>query len=339
MAVPFGFSISDLVGGIKVIVTCIEAIHDVKGASAHYQALTIELQSLQSGLEAIDELRLERTAQKQHAAIAEAVGRCRCCIEAFIQRIAKYQPWLQPGLQGWKANVRKIQWMMCKKDDVVKFKADLERHSSSINMLLATLQVRQNLDLRQEQESCRQILEATHVATTTVHTGMTSTIATINESSTQQQDLFQRLMLSNQQLVREVVQLQSMLQRQNTLELEKQIPPQVLLQRPVVLLDACGKMAPFHLEFINSMEAFVAVLKVRFKQNGVSSQGLKKLDRLEFELHDRQQELPVTGRWEKIFKPGQKVDMTMVFRHYGLQDSCPSCRVENEGICDHEKEW
>ncbi|KAL9107385.1 MAG: hypothetical protein Q9187_008433 [Circinaria calcarea] len=339
MAVPFGFSISDLVGGIKVIATCIEAVHDVRGASAHYQALTTELQSLQSGLEAIDELRLEQTAQKQHAAIAEAVGRCRRCIETFVQRIAKYQPWLRPDLQGWKANVRKIQWVMCKKEDAVMFKADLERHSSSINMLLATLQVRQNLDLRQEQESCRQILEATHVTTTTIHAGMVSTRAIINESSIRQEDLFQRLMLSNQQLTREVVQLQGMLQLQHELKLEKQIPPQILLQRPVVLLDACGKVAPFHLEFINSMEAFVAVLKVRFKQNGVSARGLKKLDRLEFELHDQQHELPVTGRWEKIFKPGQKVDMSMVFRHYGLQDSCPSCRVENEGIGDHGKEW
>lgn len=339
MVVPFGFSISDFVGGIQVIITCIEAVHEAKGASAHYQALAAELQSLQSGLEAIDGLQLEWTAQKQHTAIAEAVLRCQRCIEAFVKRIAKYQPWLQPGLRGWNANVRKMQWAMCKKEDVLKFKTDLERHSSSINMLLATLQVRQNLDLRRSQETCQQTLEATYVTTATVHAGMASTRATINESSTRQEDLFQRLMLSNQQLVKEVVQLQGMLQFQNTLHLEKQIPPQVLLQRPVVLLDACGTVAPFHLEFINSLDAFVAVLRVRFKHSGVSGRGLKKLDRLEFVIRDRQRELCLTDTWEAVFRPGQKVDMSMVFRRYGLQHTCPGCHVENEGIGDLEKEW
>lgn len=339
MAVPFGFSIGDFVGGIRVIIACIEAVHDAKGASAHYQALTAELQSLQSGLEAIDDLQLEWTAQKQHTAIAEAVLRCQRCIEAFVKRIAKYQPWLQPGLRGWTVNVRKMRWAMCKKEDVLKFKTDLERHSSSINMLLASLQVRQNLDLRQEQELCRQTLEATYVSTTTLHARVASTRAIINESSMRQEDLFQRLMLSNQQLVREVTQLQGMFQLQNTLHLEKQIPPQVLLQRPIVLLDACGNVAPFHTEFINSLDAFVAVLKVRFKQSGVSGRGLKKLDRLEFVIRDRQRELCLTDTWEAVFRPGQKVDMSMAFRRYGSENICPGCHARGEGIGDHEKEW
>ena len=339
MAVPFGFSIGDFVGGIQVIITCIEAVHESKGASAHYQALTAELQSLQSGLEAIGDLQLDWTAQKQHTAIAEAVLRCQRCIEAFVKRIAKYQPWLQPGLRGWNVNVRKMQWAMCKKEDVLKFKTDLERHSSSINMLLATLQVRQNFDLRRNLETCQQTLEATYVATGIVHTGIASTRAIIKESSTRQEDLFQRLMLSNQQLVREVVQLQGMLQLQNALKLGKQIPPQVLLQRPVVLLDACGKVAPFHLEFINSMEAFVAVLKVRFKQNGVTGRSLKKLDRLEFVIRDRQRELRLTDTWEAIFRPGQTVDMSMKFRRHGSQRTCPGCHIENEGVGDYKREW
>jgi hypothetical protein len=34
-----------------------------------------------------------------------------------------------------------------------------------------------------------------------------------------------------------------------------------MLQQPVILLDACGKIAPFHLEFVDSLEAFVAVMR------------------------------------------------------------------------------
>ena len=37
----------------------------------------------------------------------------------------------------------------------------------------------------------------------------------------------------------------------------QEIPPQVFLSTPVVLLDACGRIAPFHLEFIDSAEVSV----------------------------------------------------------------------------------
>ncbi len=39
------------------------------------------------------------------------------------------------------------------------------------------------------------------------------------------------------------------------------IPQQVLLQQPVILLDAFGKIAPLHLDFIDSLDCFTAVLK------------------------------------------------------------------------------
>lgn len=38
------------------------------------------------------------------------------------------------------------------------------------------------------------------------------------------------------------------------IRLESEIPPQVLLQKPVTFLDALGRVAPMHLDFINSVE-------------------------------------------------------------------------------------
>ena len=38
------------------------------------------------------------------------------------------------------------------------------------------------------------------------------------------------------------------------IEMDKEIPAQVLLSKPVILLDARGRSAPFHLEFIDSTE-------------------------------------------------------------------------------------
>ena len=41
------------------------------------------------------------------------------------------------------------------------------------------------------------------------------------------------------------------------------IPPQVLLSAPVVLLDARGRYAPFHLEFIDFSEACDALFIIQ----------------------------------------------------------------------------
>lgn len=53
------------------------------------------------------------------------------------------------------------------------------------------------------------------------------------------------------------------------LKMQTTLPPQVERQQPVHFLDACGVHAPFHLEFINCWEAFLAVLKVRFERRSL----------------------------------------------------------------------
>ena len=80
--------------------------------------------------------------------------------------------------------------------------------------------------------------------------------------------------------------------------LQKDIPPQVLLQKPVVLNDALGRIAPFHLEFINSPEALLAVLRVRFQ-----NVGKHRINQLLFELRNSktQSEIDFTGPWERAF--------------------------------------
>lgn len=148
MSAGFGFSVGDIVAGLKLIKQSIEALQDSKGSSADFEALGHEIASLKAGLEAVEDLKLDQTfgpESKQCVAIGQAIARCWKCIEAFLSRIAKYQPWLRPkaapACLNWKANLKKIQWALCKKDDVNRFRAQLERHTSSISMLLVTLQV------------------------------------------------------------------------------------------------------------------------------------------------------------------------------------------------------
>lgn len=148
MSAGFGFSTGDIIACLKLIKDSIDAVQDGKGAVAEYQSLIHEVDSLRDGLQALQELDLEAQLganSKQYAAVQDAVSRCQCCIETFMTSISKYQPWLQlkpatvPAL--WKSNLRKIRWALCKKDDISRFRAQLERHGSSINMLLLAIQV------------------------------------------------------------------------------------------------------------------------------------------------------------------------------------------------------
>ena len=141
------------------------------------------------------------------------------------------------------------------------------------------------------------------------------------------------------------------------LRINQAIPAQVLLSAPVVLLDARGRCTPFNLEFIDSAEvctyfsmgendlhcsndslqAFMAVLKVRFKDIG-----LRKIENGEFALEDtrRKRSLSLSDTWSTVVRPGQHISMSMIFRlQQSPQSSCPSCGQENEGSDKTEIEW
>lgn len=334
MAVPFGFSVGDFIAGINLIITSIQAVRDGKGSSAQFQALTWELTSLKSGLGAIHELNLEQTAQKEYVAIREAVAGCELCIESFVRGVSKYQPWLKPGVDGWKASFRKIQWAFCNKKDVAGFRDQLERHSSAINMLLVTLQVRQGLEQKEMQKTCEATSKETFDTTVEVQVTVSRSHDILKGLSEQQRTVFQDMMCmigelteSNKQLVQQVAQFQ------------QQLPAQVLLQKPVVLLDACGRAAPFHLDFIDSKEAFLAVLKIRFEQCGVTPQGIGKIDRFEFILRDRRRDISLNAPWQTVFKPGQNAAMSMVFRRLASGSTCPGCGSVNEEADQCDTEW
>ena len=74
-------------------------------------------------------------------------------------------------------------------------------------------------------------------------------------------------------------------------------------QQPVIFRDALNRVAPFHLEFINSHEAFFAVLEIRFKDVGIN-----KVRRREFALQNAGATTDIDLRkpWEASFVPDSK---------------------------------
>ena len=329
MSAGFGFSIGDLIAGIKLIKTSIQAVNDAKGASGDFAALINEVATLEDGLEAVEELQLEREfSPKQGAAIERAVVACQNSIDDFCSSIAKYQPHLRNQASGLQSGYRRIKWAVCKKEDVAHFRAQVARHASSINMLLVTFQIKQNLTLERSRKSSSLIVGS--------QAGWDQQVASILSSlSAEQRQCFLYLMQQNKQLVQSIEDLGKMMQVQHS------IPPQVLLGQPVIFLDCFGKVAPFHLEFIDSFESFMAVMVVRFKQAGVKPSGVAKLQNHEFSIQDtrRKRFIDVTQPWPTVFQPGQKVDMSMVFHRFACPPStCPACLGRNEGGND-EVNW
>jgi hypothetical protein len=147
----------------------------------------------------------------------------------------------------------------------------------------------------------------------------------IAKAATQQtnQDL-QIIMLkvveTNMKVYQIVLNMQSTMQRQ--------LPAQVDRQQPIYFEDAHGRLAPFHTEFINSFEAFQAVMEVRFRH----VPGLKKFQRRQYLLQEpgSKRKLDLQAPWESVFLPRRRVVMSMVFQSPQIStSSCPGCQTEN----------
>jgi hypothetical protein len=111
-----------------------------------------------------------------------------------------------------------------------------------------------------------------------------------------------------------------------------------LIDDPVILEDAIGRMAPMHLQFITSWEAFNAILEIRFR----GLQGHRKITKKQYELHDR-----ATGRdidqsqlWQRALLPGQRVEMSILFHDDIPPNSssnsatCPGCHTSTTSSTD-----
>ena len=137
----FGFSVGDLLAALDLVVTAIDALRDSGNASSQNRELLRELYSLETALIRVKRLDVDDELQAEAIALRQAAGQCQKTIEEFWKKICKYQPHLQRGgstsraKDGWM----RIQWALCKQDDVTKFKADLVAHTQSIQVLLTTI--------------------------------------------------------------------------------------------------------------------------------------------------------------------------------------------------------
>lgn len=141
MVFPFGVSVSDFLSGIKLLKTSIEAFSETRGAQADYAELLRSLRSLERALTAASAVALDTDARRD--ALKQTVDDCQKCIANFLSDIAKFDILedQKPRKSKIAAHLRKIQWAVCKKEDVAKFRSQVETHVGALDMLLLTFQV------------------------------------------------------------------------------------------------------------------------------------------------------------------------------------------------------
>lgn len=110
-----------------------------------------------------------------------------------------------------------------------------------------------------------------------------------------------------------------------------------LIEEPVIFEDGIGRVAPVHLQFITSWEPLKAVLEIRFRDH----QGFKKVKHGFWGCRDSRTHRAVGGSWERVFRPGQRVEMIFYFHASEGKDQidptiCPSCRAVSADPVDAE---
>ncbi|KAL2064339.1 hypothetical protein VTL71DRAFT_4833 [Oculimacula yallundae] len=329
MSVGFGFSAGDFIAALNLVSTVVDALRDSGDSSTEYRELISQLYTLETALISVKRIELNDTQHAEHIALMQAASQCQRTIDAFWEKIKKYQPSLKTGGTGSrvKDSWRKVRWAVCRKEDLRAFKANLMGHTESIEMLLTTVQMAATrIDSKKNEEQHRTMagkLQESYFGCMQRMNFVLDRISTGVQQGKQLLEMTAKVFQTNVQIFQIVVKIQDIITR---------IPGQVERQQPVFFVDALGRHMAFHLEFVLSAEALTSVLRSNFKDIGP---GAKEIEKGEFVIQDSQSKMDVdlADPWETCFRPGQHANMSMVFKSQDSTDrSCPKCRDENTDV-------
>ncbi|KAK0716155.1 hypothetical protein B0H67DRAFT_645810 [Lasiosphaeris hirsuta] len=346
------------------IITCLD---DVRGSPKEYRALRDELRSLERALlEAAQMLEKQKSRIGLLAdAIAEEVTASKYCLNLFRDSLTKYDVLFQPkSLAGsTKRFTKSVQWRLVEKETISKFRESIALRFNALSILLITANVDLSLRISQSSDDSRTTLRH-------IQTEGNKNSARLTSMNTLLGQVYGKIgMLTNMMLFIQslVIQLLSASRRglQTTLatyEVVKAIQQSVstplervsLIEEPFILEDAIGRISPVHLQFVTSWKAFDTVLRHRFE----GMKGYGKIKRKDFVLQERATSRDISRhtRWEAAFRPGQFVEMGILFResvevavltplqssrqgHYKDANTCPCCQTSPEPGAKRDIKW
>jgi hypothetical protein len=148
MPITFG-AVGDIISVCLLVKDLVQALDKARGSKAEYQSAIRELWILDRALLEIDLLARvhEKGAtpelQGLCATAIEAVTRCKTLVDAFLQRIRRYQSSLGEGvdMNMMHQAATKVRWRIGEKEALDQFRVEIAGISSSLQMLLATASV------------------------------------------------------------------------------------------------------------------------------------------------------------------------------------------------------
>lgn len=339
MSVGFGFSIGDFLTVFKLVNTVIDSLHDSSHASSSFRVLINELYALETALLRVKRL-LSDINEAEKIALQQVTLQCQKTISEFYENvIRKNQPHLQQGgtnsrfKDAWVA----IKWTVCRKEDLQAFRAEIRGYTSSIEILLLTMQMEATTTSSRKKDlqnkSIAGMMQEFSCQVMTMLNTVTDGIAQSVQQGKQLIETSAQIVHTNLRIFQAVHDIHSSILR---------IPDQVQHQQPIYLIDPFNMETPFHLEFVRSAEALLAVIKVNLKKSGC---GPAMIDRGQFAIEElgTQTSIDLAGPWETCFYPGQRVAMSMIFKQQhqtkSSNTSCPRCGKDNEKSTSTQITW
>ncbi|OSS47245.1 hypothetical protein B5807_09803 [Epicoccum nigrum] len=363
MPVTFG-SVGDIIAVCLLVKDLVEALDQARGSKAEYQSAIRELWILDRTLLEIELF----TKAHENASTPELRGlcetakdaalQCKTLVSTFRERVKKYKSTFDdgedPGLL--KDVAAKVRWRIGEKDALEQFRTEIVRTSSSLQMLLAAASVtlidihrkaterqlaahdQQNARANTQQsgalEYIRQRIEDTQQQIDTGNIVLNQISNTLRldwlrQLGSELKGLIGKAIAMNVATYHAVISIQAALS--NRLE-------RTLIDEPFILEDPIGRIAPVHLQFVTSWEAFHAVMENRFS----NLQGFRKIQQRKYGLQDGAtgREIALTRPWQRAFLPGQRVEMAFIFQSDGAKDAsatnttCPGCQSPSQNTGD-----
>lgn len=143
MAIPgFGFSVGDVLAGLHVVRKLIRALNETAGSRVTYRKLVLELSNLEDALTGAQDLQLQPIQAAQKIALEHVAQQCQQSIESFLTKNAKFENSLgiQPSLSNWRSNLHKVQWALCKDNEIEELRTEISAHSTTLTLILSTIQ-------------------------------------------------------------------------------------------------------------------------------------------------------------------------------------------------------
>ncbi|KAF1837793.1 hypothetical protein BDW02DRAFT_466187, partial [Decorospora gaudefroyi] len=336
MPITFG-AVGDIISVCLLVKDLVEALDKARGSKAEYQAAIRELWILDRALLEIDLLMRQHGdgSTPELRSLCEtgkrAVARCQGLVSTFLGRIRKYQSSLG---ENQKPNLVKevtaaVRWRIGEKEALEQFRVEIVGTSSSLQMLLATASVTLlTLNRKEMSEKLDEAERRNDIANIAQHTALDcikDRIENANQnieagntilgkiSETLRLDWLRQLGSELKTLMWRAMAV-NISTYQAVIRLQTSLPSRLeggLIEEPVILEDPLGRIAPVHLQFITSWDAFNSVLESRFQ----NIQGLKKVKQRDYGLQERGtgREIEQSRLWQSAFLPGQRVEMSFIF--------------------------